>query len=327
MGGPLFLASYYVDAVSVIPVEPYFDLGNDTTLCPGETITLDVGYGCNATYLWTDGSTGPTKVVSSPGIYGVEISMGCYPVYDEIQVNYFSKPNIPLPNDTVICPNTSIDLYAGSGFMSYLWQDGSTNNSYTADTAGLYWVEILTDIGCYIRDSVLIEGIVAPDFTLGMDTILCYGDNLLLDPGFISPYLTYEWNDRSTDPFLEVSTAGVYYVTLTNPCGSSTEYIDIGYKNCKPDIFMPNAFSPNGDHINDIFLAKGVNIGKFSMTIFDRWGTKVFESASMDSGWNGKFNGSPCPTGLYVWIVNYENIEENPNEVNEVIRGTVTLVR
>ncbi|MFC2106729.1 gliding motility-associated C-terminal domain-containing protein [Bacteroidota bacterium] len=327
VGGGLFLASYYIDAVTVEPVNPYFDLGNDTTLCPGETITLDLSYGCNATYLWSDGSISSNKTISSPGTYSVEITLGCGPFYDDITVSYFNKPNIPLPNDTLICPNTTIDLYAGSGYMSYEWQDGSTNNSFIANSPGLYWVEILTDIGCYIKDSVQIDEIFAPSFTLGLDTILCYGDNIILDPGFISPYLSYDWNDRSTDSILDVNTEGLYYATLTNPCGSDSDSIEIGYKNCEPDIFMPNAFSPNGDYLNDNFIAKGVNIGSFKMMIFDRWGTKVFESKSMDKGWDGKYNGSPCPTGLYVWVIHYENIEENPNKKSELIKGTVTLLR
>ena len=327
VGGQLFLASYYFDGIAVIPVNPYFDLGNDTTLCPGETLTLDASSWCTATYLWNDGTTSAIKTINSPGTYLVEVSLGCSPVYDEITVSYFSKPNIPLPNDTVICPNTTIDLYAGSGYMSYTWQDGSGGDSYTADTPGLYWVEILTDIGCYIRDSVLIEGIVAPDFTLGTDTLLCYGDILYLDPGFISPYLTFEWNDQSTDPFLEVRSEGLYYVTLSNPCGTKSDSIDIAYENCEPDIFTPNAFSPNGDYINDEFLAKGVNIGSFNLMVFDRWGTKVFESKSMDTGWDGKYKGDPCAVGIYVWIINYESIEENPNHKSELLKGTVTLLR
>ncbi len=327
VGGILFLSSYYIDAISVIPVNPYFDLGNDTILCPGETITVDASFSCTATYLWNDGTSNPIKTISAPGTYTIEISMGCYPVYDAITVDYYNKPNIPLPNDTIICPLTSIDLNAGSGFISYTWQDGSTDNSYTADTSGLYWVEILTDIGCYIRDSVLIEGIVSPGFTLGTDTVLCYGNNITLDPDFLSPYLTYEWSDQSTDPLLEVNSEGLYYVTLSNPCGTGSDSIYIGYINCNADIFTPNAFSPNGDYINDKFLAKGVNIGSFNIMVFDRWGTKVFESKSMDNGWDGKYNGSPCPVGLYVWIINYEGIEENPNYKSELIKGTVTLIR
>jgi gliding motility-associated-like protein len=69
-------------------------------------------------------------------------------------------------------------------------------------------------------------------------------------------------------------------------------------------VFLPDAFSPNGDGINDVYAAKGRFISSFQMVIYDRWGGVVFSSDSRDTGWDGTVNGSPAAPGTYVCLVN-----------------------
>ena len=73
------------------------------------------------------------------------------------------------------------------------------------------------------------------------------------------------------------------------------------------NIYIPNAFSPDGDGLNDEFkvIGNSDNISTFHMYIYDRWGTLVFESSDISAGWDGKYKGNPSPTGAYVYKVEY----------------------
>ena len=90
-------------------------------------------------------------------------------------------------------------------------------------------------------------------------------------------------------------------------------------------IFLPNAFSPNGDGLNDIFKAKpsSDNITRFHLLIYNRWGGLVFESKSIIEGWDGQRNGQPAPEGTYVYRVEYAVGGGENREVD----GVVVLVR
>jgi gliding motility-associated-like protein len=88
-------------------------------------------------------------------------------------------------------------------------------------------------------------------------------------------------------------------------------------------MYSPNAFSPNGDGINDRFLLKGTFIANFHMTIFNRWGRVIHESFDLEEGWNGTFNGQPAPEGVYVFMAT--GIDFTGAEYKA--QGSVTLIR
>ncbi|MCB0854929.1 MAG: gliding motility-associated C-terminal domain-containing protein, partial [Bacteroidetes bacterium] len=90
-----------------------------------------------------------------------------------------------------------------------------------------------------------------------------------------------------------------------------------------PEIYAPNAFTPNADNVNDYFYLQGVYIREFHMKIFNRWGQEIFESNHINDEWDGTFNGEPVPEGVYVWVA--EATSNNGREFTE--RGTVTLIR
>ncbi len=71
------------------------------------------------------------------------------------------------------------------------------------------------------------------------------------------------------------------------------------------DLFIPRAFTPDGDGINDTFIVKGTNIEKFYIEIFDEAKTKVFMSSDMNTGWDGKYKNQPMPAGNYLWVIDY----------------------
>jgi gliding motility-associated-like protein len=94
------------------------------------------------------------------------------------------------------------------------------------------------------------------------------------------------------------------------------------------NIYIPNAFSPDGDGLNDEFkvIGNSDNISSFHMYIYDRWGTLVFESNEISVGWDGKYKGNPSPTGAYVYKVEY-SFSSPAMQESKIKSGTLVLVR
>jgi gliding motility-associated-like protein len=124
---------------------------------------------------------------------------------------------------------------------------------------------------------------------------------------------------------LKVVHPGTYSLTVTaEPLGCNTTESVIVSKDCYIDI--PNAFSPNGDGVNDFFFPRQLlsnSLAGFKMQIFNRWGQVIFETTKTDGrGWDGNFNGSHQPEGVYIY-----KISAIINEEQENYQGNVTLIR
>jgi gliding motility-associated-like protein len=91
---------------------------------------------------------------------------------------------------------------------------------------------------------------------------------------------------------------------------------------------MPNAFTPNGDGLNDVFgvVQKYDYVNQFHMSIFNRWGQMIYETSDINKGWDGTYKGNQCILGAYVYRIVYEEFGQLPMEIN-VVEGTVMLVR
>ncbi len=90
-------------------------------------------------------------------------------------------------------------------------------------------------------------------------------------------------------------------------------------------LYIPDAFTPNNDGINDVFMAKGTYIKDFEMYIFDRWGMKLFHASDIMDGWNGKVNNGStiCQEDTYVYLINVTDTKGNKHSYN----GKVTLLK
>ena len=90
--------------------------------------------------------------------------------------------------------------------------------------------------------------------------------------------------------------------------------------------YIPNAFTPNGDGLNDTFRITGLppeNITRFNMQVFNRWGEVIFSTTDITEGWNGRLNGELCPEGNYVWVIFYED----GSKITRTNKGVVALIR
>ena len=119
-----------------------------------------------------------------------------------------------------------------------------------------------------------------------------------------------------------------YYAKYENQCGI-TDCETVKVQISEQFIFaIPNAFSPNGDELNDNFgVFSSGNLAFFEMNIFDRWGQLIFSTNDQNEKWDGKINGKSAPVGVYVYKVNYQFKDEGINSEKQKHTGTLTLLR
>ena len=128
-------------------------LGEDTTLCLGETINLSLN-STYISYLWSDRSTGSSLSVDSEGIYWVDVELNCGVIRDSIVVN---QNSINLGVDQEICPGSEIVLDVPAEFTVQVWNTGEVSQSIMIDTTGIYAVTVIDSNDCVLVDSILIS--------------------------------------------------------------------------------------------------------------------------------------------------------------------------
>lgn len=139
-----------------------------------------------------------------------------------------------------------------------------------------------------------------------------FGDNGLGDSLTQNPYHTYK-------------DTGIYQITLisTNQWGCRDTVVHDVIILGDFAFFIPNAFSPNGDGINEFFTGKGYGIKNYVMYIFDRWGEKIYETTDLSKGWDGRYKGTDSQQDVYVYRVDIVDIFDKKHKY----RGHFTLVR
>jgi len=238
--------------------------------------------------------------------------------------------SVDLGNDTTICRLDSLLLNATHpNAGSYQWHDASTGATYTAyNREGQYWVIVKSRCN-ETRDTVNITHIKDLKMNLGNDVEFCESDviywKLNITTSGASSYL---WQDGKTSPVYIAEQPGIYSVTVSNICMSVSDSIEIKTKDCSVlKLWLPNAFTPDGDGMNDIFKPE-INdpelLKEYEMTIYNRWGNLIFITQNYLTGWNGKdYKNKTCSEGVYTVIFKYKD-----RVGREFIkRSSVTLVR
>lgn len=301
-------------------------LGNDVTLCAGDMLTLSPGVP-NASYEWQDGTTASEYNVVNSGTYSVTVRVSGCSADDSMQATFNPLPQFELGNDTTICQGESVTLVVNVTADAILWQDGSTNNSFTANTSNLYSAQATLN-GCTFEDTFQLTVQMPPQFTLGPDTLACDDNPYVLRPTVTAKL--YRWSDGSSDDRLEVTTPGTYYLEASDGLCAATDTVVVDFRSCVYfDLFAPNAFSPNGDGVNDIFqpfLPNDIVIQSFEMSVFDRWGNQVYITDDVSQGWDGRYQQKEMPTGVYIYYVNIA-YRDDLGEGEETFSGDVLLIR
>ncbi len=274
---------------------PEFWLGNDTSFCTNDSIILLVSYP-KANFYWSNFSSDTSITVLDVGQYWLQItdSLSCIN-FDTIVIGEFSLPTVNLGKDTIICPDTYI--YLGIGQTgNYLWNTGDILNVLEIDTSGLYWLNFVDINGCKGQDSLYISQKFYPEFSLDNDTIFCEGEIVILKSNIEN--VDYLWQDNSSDSLFVVVESGIYWLKVTNVCGSLTDSININYKYCG-EIYIPNIITPNNDYINDYFKIKGIEDLEWSLEIKNRWGQTIFQTDDYQNDWKAENEVD----GVYYYIL------------------------
>ena len=160
----------------------------------------------------------PWHIFTSSGLFNVSLTGWLNGKSHTVIREVFIKDNFPvsLGSDTAVCSGTNILLNAGSGYDSYLWQNGSTDSTYLVDTSGIYWVAVENECGT-TSDTISVNFGEAFDIDLGVDTAFCYGHSLILNPG--GGFINYLWQDGSNDSINIAGSTGIYWVQVTDSVG------------------------------------------------------------------------------------------------------------
>jgi gliding motility-associated-like protein len=329
---------------------PVVDAGSDASICEAQSTQLNASGGVN--YIWTP-STGldntninnPTASPAATTTYYVTgtDANGCT---DSDSVTVFILP-VPVAAFQVenICEDellTIEDLALPSGSISYQWNLGDGNISsvssptHVYNNAGNYTITQIVTLGfCSDTTSQTVTIYPKPDIRFSANKLTGIVDSTA---EFIFFYegdslAAWSWNfgdgsfSTEMNPVHVFTDTGVYTISLSGitqyGCENSlskNRYITI-YQ--KPILFIPNAFTPNGDGANDVFFIYGSGIKEIHFSIFDRWGEKVFETSQFNQGWNGTINGKNAEQGVYV----YEAVVITNTLEKRKLKGSITLFR
>ncbi len=317
--------STYTDTVEVITIVDNFFSGLKPDYCLGEPVSLLVPNISGGVFEGTnvnrvDSTFNPVQ----PGTFDVSyiVTLGSCRDTAVVSTTVYDIPVFDLGPDAEFCNGSSLLFDIGIPGIGYVWSDGKNTQTNTVNKPGLLWAEA-NDGKCKFRDSVDIKQIFPPSFEFGPDTTLCGGLTLQLSAS--ADNATYLWNDGNTNRTRVVTESGYYELTVSNACGTHTDGKLINILPFACEVFVPNAFSPNGDHLNDVFAPLGYFEFK-KMMIFDRWGEILYETDKIEEGWDGTYEGTLLPIGTYFYVIQYEIIEEGAESFKS-ISGQVHLMR
>jgi gliding motility-associated-like protein len=294
---------------------------NDTMICGGQAnLWASASEGMPPyTYIWSNGDS-TSNFIASPVVtttYIVTANDICSAqLVDSVIVSVGSDAANAGP-DAEICIGGTTTLTA-SGGNTYNWSNGinTATNMVSPLVTTTYYVTVTSQCPGY--DTVVVFVNPLPTVYTGDDTTVCYGDETTLTVNSNGIYL---WSAIPPDPSLngqetlknpvvhpEATTTYTATVTDTNNC-SNADMSVITVKDCST-FYVPNAFTPNADGINDEFKVYGEGISSIEFKIFSRWGQIVFETKDINEGWDGKINGKLATAGIYVYKISYHTAKK-----------------
>jgi len=336
----------------------------DVSICPGGSAVISAvgsfGNGGPYTYTWSNGVATASQTVTPPlsTTYIVALNDGCSPtVFDTVVVTVNPLPVPQFVADTfAVCetpplPFTFFNLTDTTGGMvgSSIWTfgDGTSASgdtvSHTYLNPGIYNISLTvtsTAAAGACSDTLTKNNYVqvyadpTADFTMDPNPTTMFEPTVTFTDQSLINILTWNWNIGNLDTsniqnpaYTFPEDTGTYIITLTvtDDHGCVNAKSDIVVVRGEYGLYVPNAFTPDNDGLNEGFFPNGFGISEdnYSFMIFDRWGELIFESHTKFEPWNGKYKGSIVQLGVYVWKIKFKDI----NGIAHTKIGRVTIVR
>lgn len=324
------IVSTVAPALSISAINDVACFGDSTG---SATVSATGGVG-PYTYSWQPygGSSAVSSGISA-GIYSVVVSSsdGCT---STITVSVTEPPPISAfcgsvdENCNYQDGSVFVQTSGGAGGFTYVWNNASTSDSLIQLSAGTYSVTITDQNGCIETCAVVLNSTGTANADAGADVTIEEGQSTLLSG---SGGITYNWQPSdqvgcnfcaSTIATPSITTTFVLTVTDSAGCVDVDSVVVTVEIPCD-DIFVPNAFSPNGDGQNDVLFVRGTCIQTFSFKVFNRWGELVFESSDQTIGWDGRWRNEACENAVFTYTLTGVLTDGNLLER----RGNVSLVK
>ncbi len=330
-----------VDSVSLTAM-------GDTTICQGDHISLRtvsnaLSYRWSPAILFSNPSAAsPFVTINQSTAFMVSAAIGACYATRTIDVRTVPYPFANAGNDTVICFGTQAILRGMITGTSYLWSPSASNTQSQSLTRVVlpvnftrYVLAVYDTLGCPkpFLDSVTVSVLPKVLAFAGNDTSVVINQPLQLTA---TGGNGYQWaparflsNSSIANPVAIIPVNNEndirYSVRVSDAAGcSDTSSLLVKVFNTKPGVFVPTAFTPNNDGLNEVLkpvIAGLQNVEYFA--VFNRWGQRVFHSQNTGKGWDGTINGTPQPTGSFVWMFKAKDFTGKPY----VAKGVVTLLR
>ncbi len=323
------------------------------SVCLGEASKLTVNASgglptvTNYTHTWSNGLIpmfSHNVIPTTTTLYTVVTTDGCSdPVIDSFLVVVSPQYYPAFATTSIQCygenGTATINITPSGGNYSYSWNTNpvQTTSVLTGKAGKSYIVRIVnTETGCVKDTSIKIPGynaiksLFSPNPNL---SCIPFNDNLVSFIDLSNGAINGTWSFGGvTKPYTpgqtiqhEFTQAGTYNVILTvSNEGNCTDQYTIPI--CileSTEIFLPDIFSPNKDGANDELFVRGGGIKEISFVLYDRWGTKVFETNDVKQGWDGTFKGKDAEPGIYAYFLNVTMLDDK----KIIQKGEITLVR
>ena len=315
------------------------NFGPDIITCRDTSLVLNAGDGF-VSYAWQDGSADSTFTINAPGNYNVVVQNLCgLQLKDTIKyIKSFVTPFTVSPLNATVCKGDSLQFKANGG-TSYSWSpSGNFSKPAAASTKAL--VDASQDFTVYISDSIcqrdttfIIPVIASPGAIISVtksNDVNCGNDSAIL---IANGGVSYTWspnlyitgnngNKITVKPYQNIT-----YMVLgrdESGCYGQDSVTVFFFKEGDQKLFMPTAFTPNGDGKNELFRPTFIGpSAKYDFKIYNRWGQLVYESKVPGAGWDGTVNGTPQKADVYVFYIT----AEGGCNGKFVKKGTFALIR
>jgi gliding motility-associated-like protein len=312
--------------VNKYPVVAASNLGS----CTGDTLSLNANDG--VLFSWTGpmnfSSTEqspfiPAAVAGNSGTYYVKVTSakGCTSI-DSTIVQLTSKPSVNAGANAEICEGTSIQLNStgSNNITSYAWtppegvSDPNIPNPIVSPKETTLYILTVANNECKVSDSVLITVDKLPTANAGPDKVIIKGQSVTLNGAAGGTDVNYIWTpntnitgSESLTPVVNPTANQMYALNVfsNKGCGFA---IDSLLVKVYQQLYIPNAFTPNSDGINDTWFIETLQAYPGAeVKVFNRYGQMVFDNHGKDIWWDGKFKGVQLTSGAYVYIINLKN--------------------